>query len=184
MVNVLPVGIVGIIVSAILSAAMSTISSGMNACATVFTFDIYKRYVKQDITSRQTMTLLFVSTFVVGVLAVITGIAMIGVKSILDVWWQLSGIFAAGMLGLFLLGIVSRRAKSAEALIAVILGVLVIAWMTFSKMIPEQYAWLRSSLNSNMVIVIGTLTIFLAGIFLTFLKKSLQKIGLMDKNGG
>jgi SSS family solute:Na+ symporter len=176
MVNVLPVGIVGIIVSAILSAAMSTISSGMNACATVFTFDIYKRYVKQDITSRQTMTLLFVSTFVVGVLAVITGIAMIGVKSILDVWWQLSGIFAAGMLGLFLLGIVSRRAKSAEALIAVILGVLVIAWMTFSKMIPEQYAWLRNSLNSNMVIVIGTLTIFLAGIFLAFLKKSFQKI--------
>ena len=66
MVNILPVGIVGIIVSAILSAAMSTISSGMNACATVFTFDIYKRYIKHDISSRQTMTLLFSSTFVIG----------------------------------------------------------------------------------------------------------------------
>ncbi len=175
MVNVLPVGIVGIIVSAILSAAMSTVSSGMNACATVFTFDIYKRYVKKDITSRQTMTLLFVSTFVIGVLAIITGIAMIGVKSILDVWWQLSGIFAAGMLGLFLLGIISRRAKSAEALIAVIIGVLVIAWMTFPAIIPERYAALRNTFNSNMVIVIGTLTIFLAGIFLAFIKKSLQK---------
>ena len=171
MVNVLPVGIVGIIVSAILSAAMSTISSGMNACATVFTFDIYKRYVRQDINTRQTMTLLFTSTFVIGVLAVITGIAMIGVKSILDVWWQLSGIFAAGMLGLFLLGIVSRRAKSAEALIAVIIGVLVIAWMTFPKIIPEQYKGLRSSFNSNMVIVIGTLTIFLAGTLLSILKR-------------
>jgi len=175
MVKVLPVGVVGIIVSAILSAAMSTISSGMNACATVFTFDIYKRYVKQDVSNRQTLRLLFVSTSVVGLLAIITGIAMIGVKSILDVWWQLSGIFATGMLGLFLLGIISRRAKSAEALIAVVVGILVIAWMTFSAIIPDKYAWFRNTMNSNMVIVIGTLSIFLAGTFLAMLKKNIAK---------
>ena len=171
MVNVLPVGIVGIIVSAILSAAMSTISSGMNASATVFTFDIYKRYIKNDIGSQQTLRLLFISTFVMGVLAIITGIAMIGVKSILDVWWQLSGIFAAGMLGLFLLGIVSRKTKNAQALLAVIIGLLVIAWMTFSGLLPDKYASLRSSLNVNMVIVIGTLTIFSTGVLLTTFKK-------------
>ncbi|MEO5889942.1 MAG: sodium:solute symporter [Ferruginibacter sp.] len=174
MVNVLPVGIVGIIVSAILSAAMSTISSGMNACATVFTFDIYKRYVKQDITNRQTMTLLFTSTFVIGLLAILTGIAMIGVKSILDVWWQLSGIFAAGMLGLFLLGIASK-AKNSEAVIAVIIGVLVIAWMTFPSIIPENLSWLRSSFHTNMVIVIGTLTIFLTGWGLSLIKRDGRK---------
>ncbi|MDN3659428.1 sodium:solute symporter [Ferruginibacter paludis] len=168
MVNVLPVGIVGIIVSAILSAAMSTISSGMNACATVFTFDIYKRYIKHDISQRQTMTLLFTSTFVIGVLSIITGIAMVGVKSILDVWWQLSGIFAAGMLGLFLLGIASR-AKNAEAVMAVIIGVLVIAWMTFPSLIPESLSGIRSSFHTNMVIVIGTLTIFLTGTVFSLL---------------
>jgi SSS family solute:Na+ symporter len=171
MVNVLPVGIVGIIVSAILSAAMSTISSGMNASATVFTFDIYKRYISKDMTSRQTLRLLLIATFIIGVLAIITGIAMIGVKSILDLWWQLSGIFAAGMLGLFLLGIASRQTKNAEAMIAVIIGVLVIAWMTFPSMIPEKFAYLRSALNSNMVIVIGTLSIFLTGIFFTWINK-------------
>jgi SSS family solute:Na+ symporter len=174
MVNVLPVGIVGIIVSAILSAAMSTISSGMNACATVFTFDIYKRYIKHDISPRQTMTLLFTSTFVIGVLSIITGIAMIGVKSILDVWWQLSGIFAAGMLGLFLLGIASR-AKNAEAVMAVIIGVLVIAWMTFPSLIPESLSGIRSSFHTNMVIVIGTLTIFLTGTAFSLLRKDSRK---------
>jgi SSS family solute:Na+ symporter len=170
MVNILPVGVVGIIVSAILSAAMSTISSGMNASATVFTFDIYKRYIKQDMTSKQTLRLLFSSTFVMGVLAIITGIAMIGVKSILDVWWQLSGIFAAGMLGLFLLGMISKQTKNAEALLAVIVGVLVIAWMSFPNIIPEQYAYLRNTMHTNMIIVIGTLSIFLAGIFFTWIK--------------
>ncbi|MDR0791836.1 MAG: sodium:solute symporter [Chitinophagaceae bacterium] len=172
MVNVLPVGIVGIIISAILSAAMSTISSGMNACATVFTFDIYKRYIKKDINNKQTLRLLLLSTFVMGVLSIVSGIAMIGVKSILDIWWQLSGIFAAGMLGLFLLGFVSKKAKSAQALLAVIIGVLVVAWMSLSSFLPENYAYLKSTMNSNMIIVIGTLTIFLVGTVFASLKKS------------
>jgi SSS family solute:Na+ symporter len=103
MVTSIPTGLVGLIVSAILSAAMSTISSGMNASATVFTEDIYKRYFKKNITDKQTMRTLYISTFVVGVIGIMTGVAMIGVKSILDIWWELSGIFAAGMLGLFLL---------------------------------------------------------------------------------
>jgi SSS family solute:Na+ symporter len=174
MVHVLPVGIVGIIVSAILSAAMSTISSGMNASATVFTFDIYQRFIKKNMNNKQTLRLLFISTFVIGVLGIITGIAMIGVKSILDIWWQLSGIFAAGMLGLFLLGIISRQTKNAEAFLAVIIGVLVIAWMTFPSLIPEKFSYLRSTFNTNMVIVIGTLSIFFSGIFFTLIKNKLN----------
>ena len=75
------------------------------------------------------------------------------------------------MLGLFLLGIASRQTKNAEAIIAVIIGVLVIAWMTFPAIIPEKLAYLRSAFNSNMVIVIGTLSIFLTGIFLTWIIK-------------
>ncbi|MBS1949230.1 MAG: sodium:solute symporter [Bacteroidetes bacterium] len=173
MVNILPAGIVGIIISAILSAAMSTISSGMNASATVFTFDIYKRYIKKDLNNKQTFRLLLISTFIIGVLSIITGIAMIGVKSILDAWWQLSGIFAAGMLGLFLLGFASKKAKNTEALLALIIGVLVIAWMSLSPLIPDSYAYLKSALNSNMVIVIGTLIIFLTGILFSSLKKKL-----------
>ena len=164
MVRVLPVGVVGIIVSAILSAAMSTISSGLNASATVFTFDIYKRYVKKDLSDARLLRLLLLSTFVIGILSILSGIAMIGVKSILDLWWLLSGIFAAGMLGLFLLGFISRRAGNAQALLAVIIGMLVIAWMTFPSLIPVRYAALRSTFHINMVIVVGTLTILLAGI--------------------
>lgn len=176
MVHVLPVGVVGIIVSAILSAAMSTISSGMNASATVFTFDIYQRYIKKDMGNKQTLRLLFISTFIIGVLGIITGIAMIGVKSILDIWWQLSGIFATGMLGLFLLGIASKKTKNAEAFLAVIIGILVILWMTFPDKIPDNLSYLRSTFNTNMVIVIGTLSIFLAGVFFTWLKNKVKSV--------
>lgn len=175
MVTKIPAGLVGLIVSAILSAAMSTISSGMNSSATVFTVDIYQRYFKPGITEKQNLTLLHIATVVFGLLGMGAGIAMIGVKSILDVWWELSGIFAAGMLGLFLLGIVSRQTKNHEALIATMIGIIVIIWMTFSPHLPEQYEFLRNPLNKNMIIVIGTLTIFLVGILLTKLKPSYVK---------
>ncbi|RDC58545.1 sodium:solute symporter [Pedobacter chinensis] len=170
MVTKIPVGLVGLIVSAILSAAMSTISSGMNASATVFSVDIYKRYIKQDITEKQNLSLLHMATVGFGLLGMIAGIAMIGVKSILDVWWELSGIFAAGMLGLFLLGIVSRQTKNHEAIIATIIGIVVIIWMTFSSLLPVEYEVFRNPLHKNMIIVVGTLTIFLVGIFITKIK--------------
>lgn len=171
MVNNIPTGLVGLIVSALLSAAMSTISSNMNASATVFTVDIYQKYFKPEITDKQKLFLLHVSTVVFGLIGLITGLAMIGAKSLLDIWWELSGIFAGGMLGLFLLGLISKKTKNTEAIIATIAGVIVILWMTFSDRIPADYSFVKSSLHKNMIIVVGTLSIFLVGVLFTKFKK-------------
>jgi solute:Na+ symporter, SSS family len=167
MVTQVPHGLLGLIVAAILSAAMSTISSGMNSSATVFLKDIYQRYIDRQITPKKEMRVLYFSTATMGVLAILTGVAMIGVKSILDLWWQLSGIFSGAMLGLFLLGIISHTAGNTAAKTATIVGVLIIAWMTFSYLLPENYAALRNMLHTNMVIVIGTLSIFLTGLLVS-----------------
>ena len=174
MVNNIPTGLVGLIVSALLSAAMSTISSNMNASATVFTVDIYQKYFKPDITDKRKLYLLHVSTIVFGVIGLCTGLAMIGAKSLLDIWWELSGIFAGGMLGLFLLGLISRQTKNAAAITAVIIGIIVILWMTFSGKLNENYAFLKNPLHKNMIIVVGTLSIFLTGLLITKLRPSKQ----------
>lgn len=171
MVTKVPVGLTGLIIAAIMSAAMSTISSGMNASATVFLKDIYQRYINPQVGPKKQMVVLYVATGAVGVFSIGAGILMIGVASILDIWWLLAGIFAGGMLGLFLLGIISRSTGNAVAKISTILGILVILWMTFSYLIPERYEALRNPLHVNMVIVVGTLTIFLSGILLTKFKR-------------
>lgn len=172
MVTKVPHGLLGLIIAAILSAAMSTISSGMNSSATVFLKDIYQRYIDKDISPRKEMTVLYISTAAMGVMAIVTGIVMIGVKSILDLWWQLAGIFAGGMLGLFLLGMISRTAGNAVAKLATLIGILVILWMTFSGLLPEKYNTWRNPLHLNMVIVVGTLSIFLSGILISKLTRS------------
>lgn len=122
MVYMIPTGLLGLIVSAILSAAMSTISSGMNASATVFTEDIYKRYFNKESSDKNSLKILYIATVIVGVIGMICGIAMIGIKSLLDVWWTLSGIFAGGMLGLFLLGLISKKQRIAMPLLAQLWG--------------------------------------------------------------
>jgi SSS family solute:Na+ symporter len=175
MVTKVPTGLIGLLISALLSAAMSTISSGMNASATVFTMDIYKRYWRPNISEKTKLSVLHLATVVFGLLGLVAGIAMIGVKSLLDTWWELSGIFAGGMLGLFLLGLISRRTRNAEAFSAVLIGIVVILWMTFSSVLPDNYAFLKSPLNKNMVIVVGTLTIFLTGLLLTATKRKRTK---------
>jgi SSS family solute:Na+ symporter len=78
------------------------------------------------------------------------------------------------MLGLFLLGIISRNTKNHEALTATIIGIVIILWMTFSTYLPEKYEFLRNPLNKNMVIVIGTLSIFLTGLTLTYSKRNIK----------
>src|SRR5690606_20703820 len=175
MVNMIPTGLLGLIVSAILSAAMSTISSGMNASATVFTEDIYKRYINQQSTERKSLKVLYTATVLVGVLGMCCGIAMIGVKSLLDIWWTLSGIFAGGMLGLFLLGIISKKATNRAAIMGVTVGVLVILWMSLSYLLPADLAYLKYPLHANMIIVIGTLTICLVGMLVTKLNGNKNK---------
>lgn len=163
MVTMIPTGLLGLIVSAILSAAMSTISSGMNASATVFTEDIYKRYFNPLATDKTNLRVLYISTVIVGLIGMLCGIAMIGVKSLLDIWWTLSGIFAGGMLGLFLLGLISKKVGNNAAVIGTIVGICVILWMTFSYILPENLSYLKNPLHANMIIVVGTLTIFLVG---------------------
>jgi SSS family solute:Na+ symporter len=171
MVTRVPTGLLGLLVAAILSAAMSTISSNMNASATVFTMDIYKKYFKPGINDKQQLFSLHIATVIFGLIGLSAGLAMIGAKSLLDTWWKLSGIFAGGMLGLFLLGLISKQTKNAAAVTATIIGVLVILWMTFSDNISDKYRFAKSSLHSNMIIVVGTLTIFLTGILVTQFQK-------------
>lgn len=172
MVTKVPAGLLGLLVAAILSAAMSTISSNMNASATVFTMDIYKKYFRPNVNDKQQLASLHIATVVFGLIGLGAGLAMIGAKSLLDTWWKLSGIFAGGMLGLFLLGLISKQARNAAAVTATIIGVLVILWMTFSENISNEYRFLKSSLHSNMIIVVGTLVIFLSGIVISKVKRA------------
>ena len=157
----LPPGAAGLLIAAIFAAAMSSIDTSLNSAATVTLKDFVQRHLNRGQTESDALRILRTATLVWGVLGTGVALAMIGQKSLLDAWWKLSGIFAGGMLGLFLLGLISRRANNAGALAGVIVGVLVICWMTFPDQLPQA---LRSPFHAHMITVIGTLTIFGVGV--------------------
>ncbi|UCH52567.1 MAG: hypothetical protein JSW09_08100, partial [Pseudomonadota bacterium] len=162
--NELPAGLTGLLIAALFSAAMSSIDTSLNSSATVLATDFYRRFVRPDADERRQLRFLRVTSIALGAIGTAVALLMISIKSTLDAWWNLAGIFSGGMLGLFLLGALSRRAGSFAAGIGMVLGLLLLAWAALSPRI--EVAW-ANPLHAFMTTVIGTLTIFLVGVVLS-----------------
>jgi SSS family solute:Na+ symporter len=170
----LPAGLTGLLIAAIFSAGMSTVSTSLNSTATIFLSDYYKKYINKRADEKSSMLVLHISSLITGLLGIGIALMLVGVESVLDAWWSLASIFSGGMLGLFLLGYISKTARKTEAAIGVIIGVLLITWMSLSPVYFTEGKLLafRSPFHSNLTIVFGTITIFLVGfLFSSFIKK-------------
>jgi len=136
----LPPGLTGLLIAAIFAAGMSTISGSLNSSATLIMRDWYQRLLRPNASQKESMLVLYFGTILWGVLG--TGVAILLIQlteSTLDIWWMLSGIFGGGMLGLFLLGMMSNRARNLSAILAVVFGSCFIFWLT----IPDIIRWLQ-----------------------------------------
>lgn len=184
----LPAGITGLLIAAVFAAGMSTISTSLNSSATLTMTDYYNRLINKNASEKQQMGALYFGTVFWGAMGTLLAIGLVQVtQSALDMWWTLSGIFSGGMVGLFLLGLISRKAKNPAAVAAVIAGVLVILWMSLPKVAdmllnaPEgsslnsigstinnlSSGGLSSPFNALLIPVIGTLTILVVGILVS-----------------
>lgn len=156
----LPTGFRGLLIAAVFAAAMSTISCSINSSATVLLEDFFKRYVMPNAGHRASMLFLRLSTLLWGGIGTCIALAFTRSKNALDAWWILAGIFSGGMLGLFLLGIISKRASSPAALAGVAFGLCIIAWMTLAGKIPILPP---CPFNPYLIPVFGTCAIFAGG---------------------
>ena len=160
----LPPALAGLVIAAVFAAAQSTVSSSINCSATLLLCDIYARHLRPEAGERERLYVLRVSTLGFGAAGILMALAMMTIRSALDAWWQLASIFSGGMLGLFLLGFLSRRARSSHAAAGVAIGVLIILWMTFSPGWSGALAGWSSPFHPNLIIVVGTLAILLTGL--------------------
>ncbi len=157
----LPVGITGLVIAAICAAAMD---SNLNCCATLSLCDIYRRYFRPDASERESIWVLRLSTLGIGAASIAAALAMVNVRTVLDTWWELAGIFSGGLLGLFLLGRFSSRAGNRSGLAGVVAGILMTLWLTLSPHWTGTLAQFRSPFNPLLTIVIGTGTVLGVGL--------------------
>ena len=141
------------------------ISTSLNSSATVILTDFCKLPKSDPKTAQKSMRILYLS-FVFSVFSIGIAIAMINVKSALDAWWKLASIFSGGMLGLFLLGYFAPRVKSRSAVIGVIAGLIVIAWMSLTPVFIKEGPFLKfvCPFHNYLSIVFGTLTLVVVSV--------------------
>jgi len=161
-----PAGLKGLIIAAIIAAAMSTVDSALNCSATVLLLDFYKRYLNPNIGEAASVRFLRLATVVWGVLGTGAALLMIRAKSILDVWWQISGIFGGALLGLFLLAFMKVRLRLWQGIVSIGVSVIVISWGTFARDLPDSWRWAQCNLDSIIVGAVGTAALMAAaGLF-------------------
>lgn len=172
-VNQLPAGLTGLLIAAIFAAGMSTVSTSVNSSATLILSDHFKKYIHSDPSEKSSLKVLRIASLLMGLSSILIGWAFNGVNSALETWWALASIFSGGVLGLFLLGFIVRKTNSRQAGFAVLIGFLVIGWMSLPailKLVGTEATW-SQPLHSNMTIVMGTLTIFVVGFVLSSFSK-------------
>ena len=93
--HMIPVGLKGLLLAALLAAAMSTLDSFVNSSSAYFVRDIYQEFIKPKASSKELMRVSYLVTFAVMVIGIIVGW---NAKNIGDIWgWICLGLFT-GML--------------------------------------------------------------------------------------
>ena len=108
----LPVGVVGLVLSALVAAALASLQSDLNCLSAIGVEDYYQRF-KPTCTDKQRLRMGRILVFAAG--CIMMTVAYLFVQwqgeGVLGIVFGLYAIFSAGIVGIFLLGILSRRAN-------------------------------------------------------------------------
>ena len=122
--NLLPgYGLRGLLFGALFGAVMSSLDSMLNSCSTIFTIDIYKRFVRPDTTQRQMVRVGRVATGVFVLLACLMAPLPGLVEGVFQYIQMFQGFISPGILGAFLFGMFVWRAPSAAAMAGMITNI-------------------------------------------------------------
>jgi Na+/proline symporter len=157
----LPVGLVGLLIAAVLAAAMSSIAAELNALSATTVMDFYRRHFKPDATDRHYLFVSKVSTAFWGVFA--TGFALYAANlgSLIEVVNRVGSYFYGSLLGVFVLAIAVPRATANGAFWGLLAGMAVVGLVEATSEI--SFIWYN---------VVGALAVVAVGLILSFLTTS------------
>ncbi len=156
----LPVGLVGLLIAAIIAAAMSASSAEMNSLATTTVIDVYRRHLVRDASDAH---YLLVSKFATGFWGLFgAGVALYAVSlgSLIEVVNRFGSFFYGSLLGVFVLAIGTRRATGRGAFWGLIAGMGVVGLVAFSTSI--SFLWYN---------VVGAVAVVVVGMALSYTER-------------
>jgi len=148
----LPHGVSGLLIAAILAAAMSNLSAALNSLSSSSMVDFYLR-LRPQVDERRRLLLSRVSTLLWAlVLFVLAVLSLHKVARVVEVGLAIASVAYGALLGVFLLGVLTRRANQSGAIVGMVVG--------FGLAV---YIWLGTHVPWTWYVAIGTTVTFGVG---------------------
>jgi SSS family solute:Na+ symporter len=147
----MPHGISGLLIAAVLAAAMSNLSAALNSLSSSTIMDFFLNFRPQT-DERKRILLSRVATFFWAM--VLFGLAVLALQKVgrvIEVGLQIASVAYGALLGVFLLGVLTKRANQRGAMVGMLFGFT-----------TELYLW-RIQVPWTWWVVIGTIVTFVAG---------------------
>jgi len=151
-VSQMPHGISGLLIAAILAAAMSNLSAALNSLSSSSMIDFYLRRMPQTDERRRLQLSRLATLFWALVLFGLAVLSLHKVERVIEVGLQIASVAYGAMLGAFLLGVLTRSANQNGAMLGMLCGFTI-----------ELYIWLGTSIPWTWYVAIGTVVTFAVG---------------------
>jgi solute:Na+ symporter, SSS family len=148
----LPHGIAGIMIAAILAAAMSNLSSALNSLASTTVVDFYRPFIKKDATPQEQLRISRWMTVFWCCALVILAILSRNVKSVLEAGLTVASITYGSMVGVFLLGVLTKKANQKGSILGMAVG-----------LVSMLLVWHFNLVAFTWYVLIGTCITFVTG---------------------
>jgi SSS family transporter len=148
----MPHGLSGLLIAAILAAAMSNLSAALNSLSSSATLDFYLR-LRPNANERSQLYTSRIATVVWAVvLFALAVLSLHHVGRVVEVGLQIASVAFGALLGVFLLGVLTRRATEAGASVGIVFGLGV-----------ELFLWTSTRVPWTWYVAIGTTVTFVTG---------------------
>ncbi|HXS77170.1 MAG TPA: sodium:solute symporter [Terracidiphilus sp.] len=147
----MPHGVSGLLIGAILAAAMSNLSAALNSLSSTATVDFYARLRPQ---SSERAQMRFSRMAMVGWGAVLFVLALVARHGgrVIEIGLSIASVAYGALLGVFLLGVLTRRASEAGAMTGMVCGLAL-----------NLYLWLFTNVSFTWYVVLGSIATFVIG---------------------
>lgn len=171
-----PAGWAGLVMAGALAAAMSSLSSSINAASMVWVRDIYKPYIATSRSDKHYLKIGFSAAAVVSLL-MMGGAYLFYIsttKTLTELTLILGSVCGGGMVAVFLVGVFTRVGDSRAVWAGLVSNALFVSWLILSNrgVIPPRYA---VSINLYYSALVGNLVTFVVIILMGLYFKSKVK---------
>jgi Na+/proline symporter len=150
----MPVGLTGLLIAAIVAAAMSTIAAELASLSTATVIDFYRRFLRREADDRHYLRVSRLATAFWGLFASGVAIWAAELGSLIEVVNRFGSFFYGSILGVFVLAVAVRRATANGAFVGLLAGMGSVAWA--ASYTPVAFLW-HNVIGAVVVVIVGLL---------------------------